>query len=161
VTHLSADPNRLTFQPEHFEQMLLHRKDDLAILDRLHAEHTGGSKPRNYDFDSYVRMERAGMFRMWGARDAGKPIGVLTYCIRHNKHYGLDWKVALHDLWYVDPEYRSGFVPTMLWRTAERGLRALGVKSIYHGMNAKHDHGRVLERAGYHKIETIFEKVLK
>jgi hypothetical protein len=140
---------------------LLHHKEDLAILDRLHAEHTGGTKPKDYDFDSYVRMERADMFKAWAARCAGKPVGIVTYFIRHNKHYGVNWKVALHDMWYVDPQHRRGFVPTGLWCTAERGLKAMGVKSIMHGMNAKHDHAHILERAGYSKVETIYEKVLK
>lgn len=156
----SATPS-ITFQLESFEPMLVSGSADLQILDRLHGEHTQGDRPRGYDYDSYVRLERAGQYKIWVARDDGASIGFVSYFIRFNPHYGPGWKTGLHDLWYVDPPYRSGFVPMTLWRAAEYGLRALGVRSIMHGMSAKHDHAAVLERAGYRKIETVYEKVIK
>jgi hypothetical protein len=151
---------KITFQPEMLEHISVHSKQDFALLDHLHAEHTQGRRPRAYDFDAYLRMERAGMLKSWGARDGGRAIGLVTYFVRHNIHYGPDWKTALHDIWFVEPEYRSGIVPARLWITAERGLRSLGVKSILHGMSPKNDHVAVLARAGYRVIETVFEKVL-
>jgi hypothetical protein len=140
----------------------LSTKKELALLDRLHAEHTNGGRPRGYDFDAYLRLERAGGYKVWGARADGEAIAFLSYIIKHNPHYGPDWKSALHDMWYVEPEYRSSIVTSRLWKTAEADLRAMGVKSILHSLGAKYsNHNAALETLGYKHIETVYEKVLK
>jgi ribosomal protein S18 acetylase RimI-like enzyme len=158
-TNPKSEHAKITFQAESINA-IWQDEDFREAARRLHEEHVGAMRPDQFDYDMYRKCEKAGAFRAWGVRDAGRLIGFMSFWVRSNPHYGRDWLMALLDLQYVMPEYRHGFIPLKMWTTAEKYLKESGIKAIYHAKNVKHNHDKVLERLGYKPLEIVYEKNL-
>jgi GNAT superfamily N-acetyltransferase len=106
------------------------------------------------------RMDQAGVLKMFVARDAGECIGWLSFFVTPSLHYGPTWKQAQHDVFYVMPEFRHGWVWFGLFRYAERELAKMGVRIIYVGDTARRPMGKIYKRMGYELAETYYSKLL-
>lgn len=111
-----------------------------------------GSEPFAPDFDQYERLEAAGMWRQFCARDEadGRLAGHIGYIVHKSRH--TQRMNAVEDYFFMVNEYRRGFNALGLLRFAIAELRKEGVKQI--GMSSKltHDISVLLKRAGFKHV---------
>ena len=113
----------------------------------------------NIDYDTYQKLEVAGVLHIATARDDGKLVGYIASMVCPNLHYS-DHLMANNDVLYIHPVYRSGSTFVKLLRFTEKYLKELGVVNFYVHMKLSHDFSKLLERYGYTEIERNFEKQL-
>lgn len=128
----------------------------------------------NPDFNKYLALEKAGVYRMYVVRtDDGEIAGYAGFMVMNHLHYKDDlW--ALADLFFVRPQFRSkrklGLsyknrpkgAGRALFEEAEADLRQLGVSVIHCTYKlANPAAGGMLKKLGYTHIEAGAAKVLK
>lgn len=113
------------------------------------------------DFDSYQNLENAGRLFVLTARAERKLIGYLVaFPTPNHLHYKSAGPMALTDMYYILPEYRSG-VGAKLFTEFERHMRERGCVQIMTGCKRHQDHTQLLERMGWINSDLTFLKVLK
>src|SRR5262249_35716557 len=134
--------------------------DNIFVL--AHRELYGDTRPEDYPTvgDMFERMDNAGLFKMFTARDAGRLVGYVNFMVAKSIHPGPSWIEARHNSVYVRPEYR-GWIPIALLKFAEKELAAMGVSAISFGTRLDRPLGKLYERMGYKPIEIIYHRVLK
>lgn len=116
--------------------------------------------PVKPDWDRLARMEAEGAYRLWTARVDGTLAGFISFFIGPHHNYA-DTLSALDGGHYLSPAYRDtpGRVGLHMWKSAELGLRALGVRYVM-----AHDGQRsllpFLLHLGYHPRATLYWKLL-
>lgn len=137
------------------------RHDLHGFVERYNREYAGKMPRIALDDRRYRELENAGKLAAWFVT-CGTLAGVLSYVIDTSRHYTPDHLIALHDFFYVEPEFRSGLVPLNLYRTAETGLREMGVKRIFMVDHIRFvNRGTAYRRMGYLPVEVTYEKVLE
>lgn len=119
--------------------------------------------PLDIDRLGYTRLDAAGLLRIYTVRAGlgGKLIGYAAYVVGKNGHYQGSGLQAKQDVIYVEPDVRGAFVGSKLVKFADEMLRAEGVQVVYQHVKLAHRAlGRILERAGYEKIEMIYGRRL-
>tara|TARA_R110002167_G_scaffold284302_1_gene489455 strand:- start:3332 stop:3784 length:453 start_codon:yes stop_codon:yes gene_type:complete len=148
----------VSYQQEFLSQV----EEDIKPLlekDWLEIEHNKSVKTLDPDWDAYYNIESSNMLRIFTARDNIKLVGyfvVLLIPSLHNK--GLVQGVV--DIIYLDKEYRKGFTGYKLFKFSEKCLREDNIKVIHVTTTEVNPIDPILDRLGYSKIETKFEKVL-
>ncbi len=116
--------------------------------------------PLDPDWEAYDRMQRAGILRIFTARDCdGQLIGYTVYFVMPNPHY----KTTLHanqDLIFIEPSHRKGGLGMAIIRFADENLAAEGVVVVTQHVKAAHNFGPMLERMGYTLMDLIFARRL-
>ncbi len=116
--------------------------------------------PLDPDFNSYRALEAQGNLRVFTARDAlagMELVGYACFIVRANIHYRTSLQ-AVQDVLYIRPDRRGFGRDFISWCDEE--LRKDGVQVVYHHVKLAHDWGRLLERLGYERIETIWGRRL-
>lgn len=117
--------------------------------------------PLNPDYETYFKMDDAGLLRVFTARDEATKelIGYAIFFIKHNLHYK-DSLQALQDVLFVDPTRRGSFSPRfVLW--CDRQLKAEGVQVVFqHVKCATWNTIEFFQKLGYEKIDLILGKRL-
>lgn len=104
----------------------------------------------------YEQADREGALCLVTARREGALVGYAAFLIRQNPHYQTS-RQAVQDVLYVHPSVRGGRIGLCLIRAADARLRARGCQVVYHHVKRAHPIlGRLLERAGYTPVETIY-----
>lgn len=117
--------------------------------------------PLDPDWDRYNAMSDAGVLHCVTIRD--------EYGSLKGYHLGikgghLHYKSTLHlvtDVYYVVPEWRSGFVLLKLLRYVEKCARDMGVRKLFTATKLHLDMGAVFERAKYRETERLYAKILR
>ena len=122
-------------------------------------EHNKDLLPLDPNWDLYELLESQGNFYIFTARDGSKLVGYFTVIVFPSMH-SQKALLACNDVIYLDKDYRRGSVGTRLFKFTEKCLKEDGHKVLYITTTEKHPIDPLLERLGYTKIETIFEKVL-
>lgn len=115
--------------------------------------------PFDPDYERYLSMDASGALSVVTARCDGRLIGYSICAIATHSHS----KHTLHaftDLFFVDPEYRKGFVGVKLLRAAEQELAHRGVVKHYTGAKIHKDLRRLFEYLGYHPNEVVYSKII-
>ena len=131
----------------------------LLEKDWLEIEHNKSVRTLDPDWDAYYNIESSNMLRIFTARDNIKLVGyfvVLLIPSLHNK--GLVQGVV--DIIYLDKEYRKGFTGYKLFKFSEKCLKEDNIKVMHVTTTEVNPIDPILDRLGYSKIETKFEKVL-
>ena len=131
------------FEPlcrKHWEEMARHRYD---------AEFS-------IDFDTYGRLEDAGIFFLTTARDEGRLIGYIATMVTPHLHCKMT--VAINDALYLRKEYRKSGEFIKLLRFTESLIDA-DYSYIYTPINKSFS--ALLVREGYTEIECNHEKKLR
>lgn len=132
------------------------------FVERYNLEHIGKMPKVVLSDDRYRSLENANVLVAAGAFINDGMVAVLSYILSTSRHYEQSYRIALHDFFYVEPEYRGGLLPLNIYRYAEAELAALRVKRVF-----MVDHTRFVSRAeafkrlGYTQAEVVYEKVLK
>lgn len=128
---------------------------DVMPLWHAHWFETEGyraQEPFSPDLDQYARLEEAGMWRQFCARDEadGRLAGHIGYIVHKSRH--TQRMNAVEDYFFMVSEYRRGFNALGLLRFAISELRREGIAQI--GMSSKLSHpiGTLLRRAGFEHV---------
>lgn len=133
----------------------------LPLLQRHWQEVTHYSDiPLDIDRPGYERIDQAGLLRIYTARDDGKLVGYAAYVVGKNSHYRASLQ-ARQDVIYVASNLRGAWIGSKLVKYADAMLAHEGVQVVYQHVKLAHPAlGRILERAGYEPIETIYGRRL-
>ena len=117
------------------------------------------------DWGRYFEYERAGILRLWIARDEN---GVLVGYVIGSVIHGLHAASTVHhyaDLFWLAPEWRDGLLGLRLLRSAAEAVRELGVRVLRWEVNdtfMPDENGRsrvakLLERIGFVQVGTVMQ----
>lgn len=114
------------------------------------------------DFEQYYRLDTEGILRVLTVRVGGELVGYSFSLIGPHLHYR-STRTAHTEMFWLAPEYRSGWTGVRLLRLTRKGLKQLGVK--LHTINIKLSFagGRVaklLGRLGYKPADLTMRQVL-
>lgn len=143
------------FDGPEFDAMLAGHYDELTLnKDRVKL------KPR---WDTYEAMEDAGAFTILTARDParfGQLVGYNAFFVNRHMHYE-DLVVAMNDVFYLHPDYRTGANALRFLRFTENHFKDRAHKLAYH-FKATNNFGPLLlnKRLGYSPEEGVAAKLL-
>lgn len=108
---------------------------------------------------AYDELERLGVTRLYTLRRDGVLVGYALFMLSFPPMYA-GTKVAVQDVFYVDPAHRGfGAAKFLLW--TEQQLKAEGagavMRQVRHGAV---DYSRSLERTGYLPVNVSYIKVM-
>ncbi len=123
--------------------------------------------PLDPDYDRYLACELAGILHVLCARNPhnGHLAGYIFAMIGPHLHYvTTSW--CLVDMYWLEPEYRTGWNGVRMFKAFEKGVQERGAKVIMlteklhfgeshkHGKNA----GAIFRFLGYDPIEQVYSK---
>lgn len=111
--------------------------------------------PLNPDFESYKKIDEAGLIRVYAARENGTLIGYCVFFVNPNLHYKHTVQ-ALQDVLFIQKEKRGFGKKFMAW--CDDQLKAEGVHIVHRFMSNKNDFGPILERMGYEFMAQIYSR---
>lgn len=149
----------MTFQREFMSDELV---DEIFPLLEQHWREIAHFQdiPLKPDWESYGKLESAGLLRVFTARDTEqKLIGYAAFFVRPAMHY-MSSLQAMQDVIYVDPARRAGGLGARLIIWCDEQLKAEGVQAVYHHVKAAHNFGPLLENMGYQLVDLIYTRRL-
>lgn len=148
----------LTFQREALADV----RDEMIPLLQRHWEEIALNKdsvPLDPDWEKYDLIEKAGMFCLVTAREAGAMVGYASFTVLGNLHYRSLY-LADGDVFWLAPEYRKGTAGIRLLKAAEQILIGMGVNKIVNKTKLHSDLGPLFEYLGYTAIERVYAKMV-
>jgi hypothetical protein len=109
------------------------------------------------DLEGYIRVENAGMLRLFTCRRQKELVGYAAFFVKPNLHYQKSLQ-AVQDVVFISKEHR-GFGRDFI-RWCDEQLKLEGVQVVYHHVKSKHNWGRMLEGMGYELVDLIYAKRL-
>lgn len=130
-------------------------------------------KPLDIDWDAYYEIQDLGRLRILTARDKpeyamepqtpyqgrGSLVGYFVSFIMPNLHYS-STKIAMNDIFYVDPAWRKGSIGYRLIKEAAADLKKLNCDILTIHMKVTHPFRNLLIRQGFTLTEENWDKVL-
>lgn len=113
----------------------------------------------NPDYEQYEEAEKAGMLRIFTARDEAKIVGYFALLVHRSLHYR-DHMFATNDVIYLDPEYRKGLTASKMIRFAVDCLTQDGVSMVFINTKIHKPFDILLERLGFNHVENVYAKRL-
>lgn len=136
---------------EEMKPMLVKHWDELANNKDI--------RPLNPDYETYLCLSEIGILKVFTVRLEGVLIGYSSWMVTNNLHYK-DWKYAVCDVYYLNPDYRKTGISLDFFFKTEDWLKGLGVKSITVQDKINHSHAKFFDRLGFKPIEQNYEKVI-
>lgn len=162
----------ITYQVETIDDV---RPEIEPMFDRHYAEIATDQalKPLVIAWERYYELEMRQWLRIFTAReDDGKPqewergvvnpgklVGYFVTFICPNLHYS-QTRIALNDIFYVEPEYRKGTIGYRLMKEAAADLKNLNCDILTIHMKTDYPFRNLLIRQGFRLTEENWEKVL-
>lgn len=116
--------------------------------------------PLDTDWDRYFHYESIGSWRVFSARQDGKPIGYICWWIDNHIRYQ-NTIYATADVFFILPEHRRGMVGYRLFSEALKALPKPCKVLINEKLHFQDGRvGRLLERLGMKPIEVVYSKFL-
>ena len=113
----------------------------------------------NPDYEQYEEAEKAGMLRIFTARDGAKIVGYFALLVHRSLHYR-DHMFATNDVIYLDPQYRKGLTASKMIRFAVDCLTQDGVSMVFINTKTHKPFDILLERLGFNHVENVYAKRL-
>ena len=135
------------------------------LLERQQAEVGTTYQDFDPDWGRYFEYERAGILRIWTARDAqGALVGYFVGLDVHGLH-AASTRHCYADLFWLAPEWRDGLLGLRFLRSVVEACKGLGVQVLRWETNdtfAPDAHGRsrvarLLERLGFVPVGTVMQ----
>lgn len=145
-----------TFQQE-FLLHIYHEMEDLLEEDYKEVGHNGYTF--NPDWDSYLALETQGMLKVFTARVDNILVGYFVTMIFPSFQSKGNTVVA-NEAIFVTKEYRKSRIGVGLFKFTEKCLKEDGHKTLIVTTTEANPIDNLLQRMGYYKIETRFEKVI-
>jgi hypothetical protein len=115
--------------------------------------------PMDMDYDMYQKYHEIGYLKITTVRSVEKMVGYCMALVCTHLHYRRTL-FALGDLYYLDPEYRTGAAGVRMFVEHEKNMRALGVTKMTTISKRHHDRSVMFEQLGWSAQETVFTKCL-
>lgn len=138
---------------------------ELLPLWQRHWVELAGDRDRillDPDFDSYYRLDFEGLLHILAARVDGELVGYTFTIVGPHLHYR-STKTGHTEMFWLAPEYRSGWTGVRLLRLTRKGLRDRGVKLHTISFKIAFEGGRVgklLARLGYRSTDITMRMVI-
>lgn len=149
----------MTFRAESFEGLI----QELEPLHKAHFEETEkyrSGQTLDPDYAQMAEAERCGQLVQFTARNPeGVLCGHLRVYIGRSRHTGV--KVATEDTYYMLPAFRRGWAAVRLWKFAEAGLKAIGVREIRIDSKEVNNVWKLAEYLGYELVARRYAKILQ
>lgn len=129
--------------------MLKDHHQEVTIFDGLDLE---------VDSDSYEKMEKAGLLKVFTAREGEALAGYASFFLFKHSHH----RNSIHanqDTVYVRPEKRG--VGSEFLSFCDEELKKIGVSHVHRGLPINSPFGAKLEQAGYEAKETVYIRRLQ
>ncbi len=161
-------PIGLEFQREKFTAKLA---AELLPLMKAHYEEIAHFKdiPLDPDFEQYIALEQAGLFRAFIIRadgiakiegfEPGAIVGYAGFFVRKNIHYKGSLQ-ASQDVIFVHEKFRHAGVGGEFINFCDEELQEEGVEAIYHHVKVAHNFGPLLKKLDYEEVDVIYGKRL-
>lgn len=136
--------------------------DEVQELWRLHFQETEGYRASlgyNPDVQGFLGYDRAGMFRLFTARDNGRLIGQLGFIVYRSRH--TQTQTASEDFFYVRDENRGAGVANDLMRYALMELRDEGIDQVTFSDKQPSDLEPFLKRFGFKFVSKQYSLIFK
>lgn len=146
----------ITIQKESYKNSI----EEMKLLYPRHYEELSRTKqfPLNPQYETYLRLEEAGILHTIIVRDDKKLIGYILAMVVPDLHYG--GLMCAEDIYYLIPEYRGRMIGVRLFRFFEEEMKKLGVLKIAVTTKIHSDNSTFLEYLGFKQHEKILIKVL-
>jgi GNAT superfamily N-acetyltransferase len=145
-------------------------KELLPLIMAQNAESTTPGQDFAPDWDRYFEYERAGILKIWTARDAanGLLVGYVVTLVAHGLHASTQRFAHVTILWLA-PEWRNGLLGLRFLRSFLRACKKLGVQLVRIETNDAFEPdgqrrsrvGKILARLGLSPISTVYQGALK
>jgi GNAT superfamily N-acetyltransferase len=157
--------NSLIFSWEKLSVLL--DEPNLGDLIRQHWDELGVHKdemPLDPDWQAFVRMEDAGRFRVWTARDEATLVGYIGTFIQPHLHYR-STLTATEDLFMLAPPYRNRGNGSRFFTSWISALSELGVRRIicHDKLHFEAERGGLegfFKRLGFEETDRIWSRIL-
>lgn len=142
------------------QEFLSHAEEEVTPLAVMEWEESGHpTEPLVIDWETYFKLEEAGLLKFFTSRSDGKLIGYFVVIISSP----LTTKgelVASYEAVYVHRDYRKSMVASRLFKFVEACIKEDGIHRVVASSSVKNPIGKFLNRMGYNEIETKYEKVI-
>lgn len=132
------------------------------FVDRYNRDHASGpNKMPTVVLDDlkYTTLDNSGSLRVWVAWHGATLVAVLSYIVTVSRHYPKDFKIGLHDFFYVLPEYCAGLVPLTMFRRAEADMWRWGIQKLFFVDHVRfQSRAAAFKRMGWKPCEVTYEK---
>lgn len=115
--------------------------------------------PLNPDVIHYDRLEKAGILRVFTARDGLKLAGYSVFVVQSHPHFK-EVKQAKQEILFLSPEYRGKHNGIKFIRWCDDELKKEFVNVVYQHVNKDHDFSPILKKIGYELIDLIYGRRL-
>lgn len=129
--------------PQHWRELAVNQEKIVIDID----------EPR------YATMDEVGMLYILTARAGGRLVGYLMAFLMPHFHYKSAGTMAVTDMYFVLPEFRSG-TGLRLFVEFERRMRELKVVQMITSCKVHQDHSRLFELLGWTWTDKTFVKVI-
>lgn len=143
------------------ERLVFVKKEMQSLLE-LHWELIALNKESiklNPNWAEYVRLDEAGILKLYTARQDGDLVGYFAVTVNTSLHYQ-DHKFATNDVIFIHPDYRNGSAGYKLIKYAEDQLFQMGVSLMIMNTKIHQPFDKLLERMGFKQIERIYSKYI-
>jgi GNAT superfamily N-acetyltransferase len=148
----------LKYQQE-FLNSFIPEVSELAERDWLEVQHNTTAVKLDPDWDIYKSLEKQGSLYVFTCRDDNKLVGYFTALIVPNLHSKGHFRV-MNDAIFLDKPYRKGFAGVRLIKFAEDCIKQDGHSTLLINTTEINPIDKLMDRLGYTKIVTSFEKEL-
>lgn len=145
---LLDEPNLADLLDQHWNELAVHRD----------------AMPLDPDYQRFVALDEAGLFRVWTARDGKTLVGYLAWFIQPHLHYK-STLTAVEDLLLLSPPYRQGMAGVRMFTSSFDALKELGVKRIivHSKVHFQADRGgldKLFGYMGFEHTDKVWSKML-
>ena len=148
----------LKYQQE-FLKTFIPDASDLIKRDWLEVQHNANTTKLDPDWGIYKSLEEQGLLYVFTCRDDNKLVGYFTALIVPNLHSKGSFKV-MNDAIFLDKPYRKGFAGVRLIKFAEDCIKQDGHSTLLINTTELNPIDKLMDRLGYTKVVTSFEKEL-
>lgn len=149
---------KLSYQQE----FLATAYDDMQDLLRMHWAEIALNQDAiklNPFVEQYEDAEKAGILRIFTARDGDDLVGYFALLVQPSLHYR-DHLFANNDVIYLHPDYRKGMAGAKLIKFAVECLAQDGVSVVFINTKTHKPFDVLLKRLGFNHIENLYAKRL-
>jgi GNAT superfamily N-acetyltransferase len=165
----SPSKSEIAFALEPLSPLLADGLEDLLIEHWQEVEQHQDAMPLSVDWQKYLMLERAGIYRCVVARRGARLVGYAAYFVQPPLHHRQKtW--AVNDVLYLDPTHRRGNTGKRLIEAAESLMRDAGAKLITQEDRKQPTNstsgktsatlGDLLSRMGYFLAGRVYAKLL-
>jgi GNAT superfamily N-acetyltransferase len=146
------------------EEPLARVRGEAEVLVRAHWREVALHRdrvPLDIDWSLYDLMARAGQYRVWTAREAGRLVGYIAFFVRasHPHYKRTAW--AQNDVFYVEPGARAAGIGRALIEAALAALKpAAGHAKVTLHAKTAHDFPDLAAACGFAQTEVIYERLI-